>query len=308
MRRPNGYWTKERIFEEAHKYSTKKEFEKGCGSAYQYAWRNHFIQEMTWLVDGRVKLFTKKIDCIYRYFFKETNSIYVGRTIDKQTRDFDHRTKKKDTVLKYAKESGVEVPQMEIIEDNLTLEEGQKREGYWVEYYKQKGYKILNKTGTGAIGAINRGKWTKEKVFEVAKQYPTRSEFQKKCLGAYTKAYKNDWLKEMTWFGDMRKNKGYWSNDKIFDEARRYKTRSDFQINSRRAYELARQKNLLSQMTWFEDKKKPNGFWLNKENVYQEAKKYCTRTEFCRCCAGAYYIAKDNGWLDELFPKIKSAA
>ena len=315
MRKPKGYWTKQRIFEEAHEYSTKKEFEKGCGSAYQIAWKNGWLDEMTWFIEGRLKAFTiKKNDSVYKYYWKETNSIYIGRTLMRRQKDRDneHSTDEEDTVFRYAKENGLAVPPMEIIEENITVKEGLEREDYWVKYYKKKGYNVLNKAktgvGSGSTGAIANGKWTKERVFEKASECKTRGEFQKKCISAYTKAYRNGWLKEMTWFGVMRKNKGYWSNDKIFDEARRYKTRSDFQINSRRAYELARQKNLISKMTWFEDKKKPNGFWLNKENIYQEAKKYKSRSEFVKCCSGAYNVAWKNGWLDELFPKVNSAA
>ena len=58
---------------------------------------------------------------------------------------------------------------MEIIEDNLSVIEGQEREGYWVEYYREKGYNILNKIktgkGSGSIGAIGRGR-SKEIYFK----------------------------------------------------------------------------------------------------------------------------------------------
>lgn len=50
--KPNGYWTKENVFAEARKYRTKKEFEKGCGSAYVTARRNGWLSEMTWFQNG----------------------------------------------------------------------------------------------------------------------------------------------------------------------------------------------------------------------------------------------------------------
>ena len=68
----------------------------------------------------------------------------------------------------------------------------------------KRGYNILNlaKTGigSGSIGAIAKGKWTKNKVFEVAKTCKTRTEFSKKYKGAYVKALNKGWLSEMTWF------------------------------------------------------------------------------------------------------------
>ena len=140
-KRPDGYWTKERVFEKAREYETKSEFMKGCGSAYQIAWKNGWLEEMTWLVDGRVKMLTDKNDSVYKYYWKETNSIYIGRTLMRRQkdRDNDHSTDEEDIVFRYAKENGLAVPPMEIIEENITVKEGLEMEDYWVNYYKEKG-------------------------------------------------------------------------------------------------------------------------------------------------------------------------
>lgn len=196
-RYPRNYWSKERIFEKAKECETKKEFLEKYNGAYQKAVEYGWIDEMDWFVDGRVKLFTEKIDCVYKYYFKETNSVYIGRTIDKQKRDWEHRAKEKDTLYKYAKENGLEVPQMEIIEDGLTIEEGQKREGYWINFYKNTDYIVLNKTKAGSIGRLAFGKWNKESVFAEAKKYKTRYEFFKFANGAWCVANKNGWLDEL---------------------------------------------------------------------------------------------------------------
>lgn len=204
--KPNGYWTKERVFAEARKYQTRSEFYKGCASAYDVVRKNNWLVEMTWFVDGRVKALTDKIDSVYKYYFKETNSIYIGRTLMKRQkeRDSEHIFNIKDTVHKYAKENGLAVPPMEVIEDNLTLEEGLKREDYWVNYYKGRGYNVINvaKTGkgSGSIGAIAKGKWTKERVFEVARKYQTKTTFRKGCSGAYYAARRYGLLDKMDWF------------------------------------------------------------------------------------------------------------
>lgn len=49
--------------------------------------------------------------------------------------------------------------------------------------------------------------------------------------------------------------------------------------------------------------RKPNGYWIIKENVFAEAKKYQTRGEFRKCSHRGYESAWKNGWLNELFPK-----
>ena len=44
-----------------------------------------------------------------------------------------------------------------------------------------------------------RGYWTKERVFEIAKECKTKSELWGRERGAYMAAQRNDWLKEMDW-------------------------------------------------------------------------------------------------------------
>lgn len=40
--------------------------------------------------------------------------------------------------------------------------------------------------------------------------------------------------------------------------------------------------------------------WTSKEKVFEESKKYHTRSEFQRKAGGAYNHAKHNKWLDEM--------
>ena len=202
-RKPNNYWTKERVFEKAREYKTRGEFWKCCGTAYNLARWNGWLEEMTWFLDGRIEKYTRKNDSVYRYYWEETNTIYIGRTLitQQKLRHYAHSTSEEDAVFRHAKENGLEVPPMEIIEENITPIEGLEREDYWVKYYKERGYNVLNtaKTGvgSGSLGAINHGKWTKEKVFEKAREYKTRGEFCKGCSRAYNLARWNGWLDEL---------------------------------------------------------------------------------------------------------------
>lgn len=211
-KRPDGYWqNKENVFAESKKYDTIKEFERANQTAVVSARKNGWIKEMTWLVDGRLKMLSDKNDSVYKYYWEETNSIYIGRTLMRRQkiRDKEHIFKEKDIVHIYSKENSFAVPPMEIIEENLTVKEGLEREDYWVNYYKEKGYNVLNtgKTGigSGSLGAISYGKWPKERVIEESKKYTTRKEFVRGCRGAYNVAYRNGWLKEMPWLKLQRK-------------------------------------------------------------------------------------------------------
>ena len=45
-KKPAGYWTKERCYQEANKYTTRNEFLKGSASAYRIAQRNGWLDEV----------------------------------------------------------------------------------------------------------------------------------------------------------------------------------------------------------------------------------------------------------------------
>ena len=109
----------------------------------------------------------------------------------------------------------LDVPKMEIIEDNLTPEESLEREDYWVKWYKKNKYNVLNKakTGryTGSLGTLAK-KWNKTRCYEEAKKYKTRGEFLKKSPSCYDAARRNGWLNDYTWFPKRHRNKkGMWT-------------------------------------------------------------------------------------------------
>ena len=47
---PNGYWTKELVMAEAHKYTSSHDFEEGTPKAYSAAHRHGWIKECTWFI------------------------------------------------------------------------------------------------------------------------------------------------------------------------------------------------------------------------------------------------------------------
>lgn len=300
--KPHGYWIYDTCYEEARNYNTISEFIKSSSGAYTVAWKNGWLDDYTWFVDGKIKTLTDKNDSVYKYYWEETNAIYIGRTLMyRQNERANEHQADTDTVGKYAKENGLEVPQMEIIEENITPIEGLEREDYWVNYYKEKGYNVINKAktgvGSGSLGAINRGKWNKKTVFAEAKKYKTRNEFCKGSNGAYAVARRKGWLSEMDWFNGRKPN-GYWNKENVFEEALKYKTKSEFKKGCGCAYHSARKNGWLKEMDWFEEVLKPNGYWNIYENCYAEAKKYKTRSEFKKGSIGAYEVALKHDWMD----------
>lgn len=166
--RPRGYWNYDTCKEAALKYNTKSEFQKGDRRGYNLAREKGWLEEYTWLKDARLEILKGKIDSVYAYIFEEYNAVYVGRTLMRlqKDRDWSHRHAKyidskfkkhyvkNDAVYNFSSLNNCEIPEMKILEENLTIEEGQEREKYWIEYFKKQGKKILNKAPAGSIGTL----------------------------------------------------------------------------------------------------------------------------------------------------------
>lgn len=251
------YWEdKEKTFEESKKSSSRVEFYKNSHGAYVISKKNGWLDEMTWL--NRKNVYKDPVDCVYKYHFTKENAVYIGRTIYPELRDRQHRTREKDTVNRFSKENGVEIPEMEIIEEGLTVTQGAERENYWAEHYKNKGFTLINKQPCGSLGLMCRGKWSKEKCFEEAKKYKLRSEFQKSSSQAYHISIEKGWIEEMTWFPKNREHhNGYWRNKENFlKEARKYNTKKELEKGNLAAYNAGWKYGYFNDVTWFKNGRK----------------------------------------------------
>lgn len=310
-RKPNNYWTFEKVEAVARKYKTKTEFIKNDASVYTISCKNGWIDQFSWLQDNRINLYTDRIDSVYAYEFKDYNSVYVGRTLmrTQTSRNWQHIFVETDSVHIFACEKDIAVPDMKILEDNLTLEEGKSKEGYWVEDYRARGWNILNRAKTGSIGSLGKGKWDYESIKSEAKKYTTRKDFEYGTPGAYHSARRNNWLDDFDWFintKELRKRK--WTKESTEQEAKKYKTRGEFREKSVSAYGVALENGWINDYTWFingrEIRADRDRIWTY-EKTKSEAEKYTSRSEFKTRSGSAYSSALKNKWLDEFFPKTK---
>lgn len=76
-----------------------------------------------------------------------------------------------------------------------------------------------------------RGYWTREEVFEIAKECKSKSELWRRERGAYMAAQRNDWLKEMDWMKRERKNPETAAKQKEWRERRIAKERAGIIID-----------------------------------------------------------------------------
>lgn len=196
-------WTKETVFEESKKYSSRSEFKKKKSGAFRIAYMNGWLDEMIWLVRPTAKPI----------------------------------------------------------------------------------------------------KWTKEAVFEESRKYFIVTEFMNNAVTAYTIAKNNNWLTEMDWLApSKRKPSGYWKiKENVINESKNYKSVTEFQRKNSRAFDSAKLNGWLDEMDWLaKTNRKPVGYWKEKNNVFEESKKYNNRSDFCEGCYLAYITAKNNGWFNEM--------
>ena len=294
------------VLNESKKYTSRTEFYKKAHGAYIAAKEQGLLDKMTWLT--RQNVYKDPIDTVYRYYFVNENAIYVGRTIHLETRDREHRTRENDTVNEFSRENKTEIPKIEVIESGLTIIQGADRERYWAEYYKDNGFNLINKQPCGSIGYMSRGKWSKEKCFEEARKYKTRSEFQRNASHAFATAMKKGWINEMDWFPIPKSHpNGYWTKERIIEAAKEYTTKKEFIKNNYAAYYAALKHDVIDELTWLEGKKKlPFGYWKDKEHCIEEAKKYKSKTEFQKNNQSAYWASLKYGYLEEMPWLIKN--
>ena len=297
-RNRNGYWTFEKVKEESEKYKTKTEFRKNGKGAYQSAYRNNWLDDVTKHMDI---IGNRKKRMIYSFKFSD-NSVYVGLTYNEKERYGQHMINVKSPVYKHMTETGL-VPEFKKETDFLSNEEAVKMEKYMEDLYRQDGWKILNINKTGGLG--NNGLiWTFDKVKQEAEKYGTKSKFIKGSPGAYSSAYRNKWYYDVTkhMIEKERKPRGYWTYDKVEEDAKKYKTRKEFMKGSPTAYVLSHKNSLLNDTIssiFPKEEKNPNGYWTY-ERVKEEAKKYNTRKKFQTGSSSAYISSRKNGWLDDI--------
>ena len=89
-----------------------------------------------------------------------------------------------------------------------------------------------------------------------------------------------------------------WTKETVFEESKKYISRSSFKYGNGTAYSVARKNKWLDEMTWLK-KAKPKLKWT-KEVVFEESKKYYNRGQFQVNCGVGYNVALNNGWLDEM--------
>lgn len=119
---------------------------------------------------------------VYVYIF-EDGCAYVGLTVNKKHRDYEHRCRPDSAVYQHSKETGLPIPEKITIADNLTIYEVGEVECEWIEKMSKKFVK-LNKIAGGGLGG-HYIPHTLEQAKKKLKKYRTRKSLRWHCRWAY---------------------------------------------------------------------------------------------------------------------------
>lgn len=228
-------WTRENIFDESKKYSSRSEFKKGSSGAFHIAYINGWLGEMTWLVHPAPKPNKWTKDAV----FEES----------KKYSFFSDFNRKNASAYAVARKKGWLDEMTWLKRTRVVRGFWQSRENIFNESHK---YKTLKEFREACYTAYNLAKdngwldemtwlakaerkpdgyWKiKENVFEESHNYQSVKEFCDANYLAYKTASDNNWLDQMTWLKKANRiKKGHWKNkETVFKEAKKYKYKSDF--------------------------------------------------------------------------------
>jgi len=241
-------WTKESVAAVAKNYSTRTEFQysKEHSGAYRRAQRDGYLDEVCFHM---VKVDHGYLHCVYVILNEESKKAYVGITrATLEQRKKQHQSKKNQTnSFEIAKLSNTIFKKLT---DYIYPPDKVKFiEAHYIGMYKELGYEVLNsEKSVGTVG-YRDAIWTFEKVAEEAKKYQTRTEFQKNSKAAWSRAQYKGWMDRVCGHMLVKKRpNGYWTLDRLKGEAKKYKTRKEFQRGCLAAYDFAYRHGMLDEV------------------------------------------------------------
>ena len=203
-KRPNGFWTKERVFSTARKCKTKKEFRTKHESAYQTAITNEWLTELNAEIAWVVGTGDKLSRAVYAIISKTRNDIYIGLSYDVKKRyERGHRG---SSASKKVKELIRGEHYLEQLTDYVDFRAAQLLEAGFVNEFKRLGWNIINDAKTGSLGSpISAATFSIDDIKAQASRYKNKTEFKNGNKLAYNAARKHNGLLDNLFYAGRRK-------------------------------------------------------------------------------------------------------
>jgi predicted GIY-YIG superfamily endonuclease len=271
INKPKGYWTSEKIKAETSNIKTLKEWRKKSEGSYQAAKRIGILNE---IVQKMEVLGNLEKRCIYTIELHKQNLAYIGLTFNFKERIKQHMQSErfKDLIKLYGREA-IKVQQLT---KYLDAKKASIIETQLIDAMEKIGWKILNKKSGGGLGG-NKLQWTEEKIYLTIENYSNYSDWKKNEPKAYLAAIilgKRNNInilkkiseiipKTQVWSENRRKKlssslKKYWlregylmkvkfTKDIIMSDAQKYKTKSEWKLNSLGCYRASQRMGIFEE-------------------------------------------------------------
>ena len=245
-RKPNGYWTYERCYDEAKKYKSKVEFRRNNNGAYQVALKNGWLDDYTWFE----KLIGKwnRETCYYEAKKYNSRSEFIRNSYQAYI---------------VAKKNGW-------LDDYTWFEKRAINEKniYVVYYYEDKETNAVYVGLTNNLkrrhkqhcrGLLKHGEIKYDIVYKywhdtLGKEVPEPIVLHKDIYAKDAQEYEKQYVEKFKREGKLVLNiaktgslggLGTWTKEKCYNEAKKYKSKSEFVKNSRSAYQASRRNGWL---------------------------------------------------------------
>ena len=139
-----------------------------------------------------------------------------------------------------------------------------------------------------------QGRFTEERVTEIARKFTTLKDFRRANPGAHNYAWRHGLLKDFTWLAKKRRPDGTITREHCMEVARQFTAVADFRKKAMTEYVAASTHGWLPDYTWLVKKNRP---WT-PESVTELARQCQTMGDFYREHRRAYNYAFRQGLLD----------
>jgi hypothetical protein len=257
-KKPNGYWTEERIREEALKYQTRSAFCKGSGTAYAYAIKEGVLDVVCAHMPVRKKdwdLEKCKLDAMRFTTRKDWQTQSSGAYDKACSNGWLDQCCEHMPVLRKALDSWTTEEIKKSTVGFATREAWRLHDGRFYQAAKAKGIldEVFPVTGTPPKY------WTKARCLASAARHTTRTEWYREAIGAVEKAKLKGWFEECcAHMEEKNKPAGYWTKAACLASAKKYKTVSDWVGEEASGYVKARRQGWLEECCAHMDDRRPS--------------------------------------------------
>ena len=308
--REQGVWTNplyitEEICEkEALKYKSRKEFAKKASGIYEHAQKAGIMDRIC----KHMKPEQPQLQLRQLYLIEFSEKVaYIGAAENPKDRFRRHRSGK-SPVHDYIDKTGIN-PNLTILSEPMQQDLAFSKEKELIAKYNADGYRLLNKSKGGERG-YSTNATTNDEIIQIASQYKSRGEFQRKNKKMYQLALTRGILDKAC--AHMPKNlKKIYTEEKLQEVLAGVESLRELEDKDITAYDLIIKYHRQAEFFIHQGRrwvKKPLEPFYTLEELQAEASKYASRTEFQDKGAKYYNYALRHHIIDEvcsMLPKRK---